>query len=245
MVWMDDWAEFFFKFNIDAQSPRRIEDVHERVELRNELRCKSFKWYLDTIWPQHFFPADDRFFGKILLTSAKTLQNDFITLLRRRNVHDRESLIESLNDHLNDYQNLIQEVDHTNHICLNRPIEDGPQGQARGQALLRHCENASKNLLQQMFIFTKDGQIMTDENLCLDASQNIPEGKNRTMVRFSSCSKSTRQLWTMDLKSLELIQQSTEFCLTHYKKNNVEWEIYSSPCRRNSFKWIFLPYPWK
>lgn len=247
MVWMDDWADFFFKFNTDAQPLRAVEDVHERLELRKELKCKSFKWYLETIWPQNFLPADDRFFGKVVLTSSIAVKREWSKLLKKRAIYDRESFIRSSNDHLNDYQQLIEEADHENHFCLNRPIADGLQSQPHGQAMLRRCENSSKNLLQQMFIFTKDGSIMTDENLCLDASEKIPDGKNRTMVRITTCTKTPRQLWTMNFKSLQLMHQTTDFCLTSVQKNQAEWELYSSPCKDSAieFIWMFLPYPWK
>lgn len=41
------------------------QNITDRVELRTKLNCKSFEWYLNNIWPQHFFPMNDRFFGKI------------------------------------------------------------------------------------------------------------------------------------------------------------------------------------
>lgn len=247
MVWMDDWADFFFKFNADAQPLRAIEDVHERLELRKELKCKSFDWYLKSIWPQHFFPGEDRFFGKLVLTNSIKIHRKFTSLLKDKMVYDRESFIRSLNENLNDYQRLMDEADHGNHLCLNRPLSDGPQSQPHGQAMLRKCENSSKNLLQQMFIFTKDGSLMTDENMCLDASENIPDGKNQTMVRFSTCSKSPRQLWNLNFMNLELGQQTTAHCLFATKKNLAEWELFSSACKGSvtEFKWIFLPYPWK
>lgn len=36
-----------------------------RMMVRERMACKDFKWYLDNIWPEHFFPDDDRFFGKV------------------------------------------------------------------------------------------------------------------------------------------------------------------------------------
>lgn len=64
-VWMDEWADFFFKFNPDVALIRDQQSVGDRVELRKKLKCKSFGWYLSTVWPQHFFPTDQRWFGRI------------------------------------------------------------------------------------------------------------------------------------------------------------------------------------
>ncbi|KAF7382872.1 polypeptide N-acetylgalactosaminyltransferase 3-like isoform X1 [Vespula maculifrons] len=66
LVWMDEWAEFFFKFNPGAARLRDKQQVRSRLALRKELQCKNFKWYLDNVWPEHFFPKDNQFFGKIV-----------------------------------------------------------------------------------------------------------------------------------------------------------------------------------
>lgn len=71
LVWMDEWAEFYFKFNPEAARLRDEQQVRSRLALREELRCKSFEWYLDNVWPEHFFPKDDRFFGKIVHVATR------------------------------------------------------------------------------------------------------------------------------------------------------------------------------
>ncbi|XP_075214208.1 polypeptide N-acetylgalactosaminyltransferase 13-like [Lycorma delicatula] len=65
LVWMDEWKEFYFKFSPEAQRMRDRQAIRSRLELRKQLHCHSFHWYLGNIWPQHFFPTDSRFFGKI------------------------------------------------------------------------------------------------------------------------------------------------------------------------------------
>ncbi|XP_050425178.1 polypeptide N-acetylgalactosaminyltransferase 3-like isoform X2 [Adelges cooleyi] len=65
LVWMDEWQEFYFKFNPEAIKVRDEQQIRTRLELRDRLQCKGFRWYLDNVWPEHFMPTDQRFFGKI------------------------------------------------------------------------------------------------------------------------------------------------------------------------------------
>nr|KAF6469447.1 polypeptide N-acetylgalactosaminyltransferase 11 [Molossus molossus] len=50
-VWLDEYKEQYFSLRPDLRT-RSYGNISERVELRKKLGCKSFKWYLDSIYPE-------------------------------------------------------------------------------------------------------------------------------------------------------------------------------------------------
>lgn len=65
LVWLDEWKNFYFKLHPEVAAYSKNQSVGDRIELRSKLNCKTFRWFLTHIWPHHFFPMEDRFFGKI------------------------------------------------------------------------------------------------------------------------------------------------------------------------------------
>ena len=65
LTWLDDYKHFYFKINPKALEASKTQDVSKRLQLRKNLKCQDFHWYLKNVWPQNFLPSPARFFGKI------------------------------------------------------------------------------------------------------------------------------------------------------------------------------------
>ncbi|GAB1860072.1 Polypeptide N-acetylgalactosaminyltransferase [Camponotus japonicus] len=195
LVWMDQWADFYFKFNPEAARLRYKQQIRSRLALREKLQCKSFEWYLENVWPEHFFPTDDRFFGRIVHAATKR--------------------------------------------CLMRPTAKSLYTQPSGNAILHSC--IPRPILSQMFVMTKNGVIMTDESVCLDAPER--DMQQRTpKVKIMACSGRERQRWQYDEQTRIFLHMPSKMCLQATDDDT----LVIAACTKNlDQKWILEPVVWK
>lgn len=82
-VWLDDYKKYYYeRINNNLVSFGALcvitfqgdfGDISQRKSLRNNLQCKSFKWYLDTIFPELFVPGDAVGRGEVSLLRTCTV----------------------------------------------------------------------------------------------------------------------------------------------------------------------------
>ncbi|XP_050669507.1 putative polypeptide N-acetylgalactosaminyltransferase 9 [Leptidea sinapis] len=61
-VWLDDYAKYFYQRIGYVKG--YFGDVTKRKELREELKCKSFEWYLHNVYPEMKLPDENVAYGQ-------------------------------------------------------------------------------------------------------------------------------------------------------------------------------------
>ncbi|XP_069960585.1 polypeptide N-acetylgalactosaminyltransferase 5 isoform X2 [Cherax quadricarinatus] len=180
-VWMDEWRDFFFEMNPGARSVD-YGDVSSRRKLRKDLKCKSFRWFLENIYPESQMPLDYYYLGEI--RNAET-QSCLDTLGRKSGENLGTSYCHGLGgNQVFAYTKRQQIMSDDN--CLDASNPSGP-------VKLVRCHGMGGN---QMWNYNdQDGSVRhVNSGRCLQK----PDPRDVTLPVLKPCDGSVTQQWIMN-----------------------------------------------
>lgn len=181
-VWMDEYKTLFYMHRPDLRMAN-IGDLTERKSLRKRLKCKSFKWYLENIYPDKFVLNEKvQAYGRARNPATNmcfdTLQHGEDSDYSLGVYICHEKIFSSQLFSLSDSAEIRREE-----VCATVT--------SSYDIRMERCYPADT----QLWKMTKYGQLRNDvSELCLDA-QDLEMGQT---LKAAKCSMTPTQIWTWD-----------------------------------------------
>ncbi|XP_011494575.1 PREDICTED: polypeptide N-acetylgalactosaminyltransferase 1 [Ceratosolen solmsi marchali] len=190
-VWMDDYKRLFYLHREEYKDmPELIGDVRSRIDLRERLKCKSFKWYLDNVYPEKFIPDENvQAFGKVRVQT----KNLCLDNLQRDEEKPYNIGVYECHSKLypSQYFSMSKSGELRREDVCATVIEDELLNYIF-KVNMRGCDEIEHD---KEWILTEDGKILhLRTGLCLDATGV----HSKEDVIVSLCSDSPDQFWQFD-----------------------------------------------
>ncbi|XP_076471914.1 putative N-acetylgalactosaminyltransferase 9 isoform X2 [Babylonia areolata] len=185
-VWMDEYKRLFYTHRRDLLG-QDYGDISERIELRKRLKCHSFKWYLDNVYPEKFIPDEKVHAWGMVRNPASNLCLD--TLQKDEKMEFDMGLYSCQNGAS---ANQVMSLSVTNDLrreeaCLDSLGEDG------STVRLRQCHH-NKPTMKWKHDKEKNKLIHESSGLCLDVAGQQNDGH----PVLKPCKDVNSQIWTFE-----------------------------------------------
>ncbi|KAL9922835.1 polypeptide N-acetylgalactosaminyltransferase 5 isoform X1 [Glossina fuscipes] len=182
-VWLDEWRDFYYAMSTGARKAS-AGDVSERKSLRERLNCKSFRWYLENIYPESLMPLDYYYLGEIRNAETETCLD---TMGRKYGEKIGVSYCHGLGGNQVFAYTKRQQI-MSDDLCLDASHSMGPVNMVR-------CHNMGGN---QEWVYNNEYKSIRHSNTghCLER----PSREDPTTPLLRPCNFNRGQQWLMESK---------------------------------------------
>lgn len=190
-VWMDEYKRLFLLHrNEFKNNPKLVGDISQRLKLRRKLKCKSFKWYLDNVYPEKFIPDENAVaYGRV------KLRNRQLCLDNLQHDEDKPYNLGLYSCHAKLYPSQFFSLSKSGELRREETcgrIVDVDSSKPYVQVQMSECDDENG---EKSWILTKDGRIIhVETGFCLDGTEVHSEEN----VRAARCTNVPDQLWKFD-----------------------------------------------
>ncbi|KAH8409617.1 hypothetical protein KR222_011613 [Zaprionus bogoriensis] len=182
-VWLDDWKEFYYSFYPGARKAS-AGDVSDRKALRDRLKCKSFRWYLENVYPESLMPLDYYYLGEIRNSETETCLD---TMGRKYNEKVGISYCHGLGGNQVFAYTKRQQI-MSDDLCLDAASSNGPVNMVR-------CHNMGGN---QEWVYDAEEKWIRHTNTGQCLQRATRDDASTPLLR--PCNYSKGQQWLMESK---------------------------------------------
>ncbi|GAA6069865.1 polypeptide N-acetylgalactosaminyltransferase 14 [Tachysurus ichikawai] len=185
-VWMDEYKIYYFSARPAARG-KSYGDIRGRQELRKRLKCKSFQWYLDNVYPELKAPDKSQKSGVI-----QQRQN----CLEAQQAEGQEAPVLTLTPCISTKtENQEWIYTHGQQICQQHFCLSVSTLLPAAQILLTPCNISDSNQRWQKAGTHLEHQV---SHFCLDSEMALDGVENSRMLVISPCELSVQtQRWEM------------------------------------------------
>ncbi|KAL3076375.1 hypothetical protein niasHS_011794 [Heterodera schachtii] len=198
-VWLDDYRKYYYERINDQLGD--FGDIQSRRELRERLQCKSFKWYLNNIFPELFIPGDAVAKGEI--ANGAMVKHQRLCLdcaIKKRDKLKPVGLWPCHGQGGNQIRNGFVPRDGSGTAsCVDSAVGDE---QNNKPVIAYPCHLQGGN---QYWMFSRDGEIRRDES-CIDFA-------GKEVMIFPCHSQKGNQEWRYNHKLHQLLHVVTGKCM--------------------------------
>lgn len=196
-VWLDEYSKYYYMRR--GYDKGDFGDISERVKLRNDLKCKSFKWYLENVFPELEIP-DNLAEGwiKNMKTGNRTcLDLDF-------QEYESKTKIDTYTCH---YLGGNQFFEFTKNFEIKRGSRCMEYNDEPEELIFYPCHNQKGN--QEWTYNTETKQIYQKfHNKCLVMNVSGESPKNKIVTAENCDANSTNQKWLFQYVYEDKIQDA-------------------------------------